>query len=670
MRLQTSRHFLILLLLAGGLMGGPCAAQNHIQNMQYNSELAGWAWEESGGATCSLDEQHHWGRACVRLTSRGGPAKFTKRMTGLTAGKTYYAYFWCTGAGVGAGSALEVGAMGRAALPLGIYGWRCVELGFVADAAAVDVSVEVRGKAAALWADDFYVTDRRRVNAGAVGVRADTGADVTAALQAAINAHPFLSLPAGVYRLSAPVRLPLGAMLWGDGAVLQETDAGDKAHLLESIGTAKAYAGDAEVDGVQFVGIARKYQYGVYLAKARNVLVQGCSTRYCALVDAEALKGYKQVASEDDLNRNIVISSNDVEATPEDKGAAEGILLRYTADARIDGNTVNFFNQGIEWWGGDSAFEQDGALANPRWARRIKVTGNTVTNSGGGGIWGSMGQDVRVAGNRVRGCDDVGIDFEGCLDSVAEANTVADARNGGLSVFFVTKGITFRGNTVSTSRADWPLFRAYNSSLDPTFGTGRLVGMGCLLDGNTFLCTAGIGLIDDHNGPDALTFRGNTLSNVRLNISHVGTGLNSLAPAVIGNTLTFRTDAPDFFAGINIFSSMGDPVVTGNTVTYAGAAGATKTGIQVQTRPDLSSSIRVDGNTVRGFGLSDISVFCYPGGKNTATISGNRVAGGKIVAGPPGAVTARAKGNTDAGGAAVPVRAAGETERPENVILP
>ena len=538
-----------MLLLAGLLMVGPCAAQNCVRNGGFEAGLSGWEWKAGARATCALDStQHHWGASCVRLSSRGGTGRPTRRVTGLTAGKTYYVYFWCTGAGVGAGSALEVGARDRAALPVGMYGWRCVELGFVAGTAAVDVSVRVQGKAAALWLDDFYVTDRRRVGAGAVGVRADTGADVSAALQAAIDAHPFLMLPAGVYRLSRPVRLPLGAMLWGDGAVLQKTDAGDKANLLECIGTATAYAGDAEVDGVQFVGARRKYQYGIYLARARNVLVQNCSARYCALVDAEALTGYKQVDSESDLNRNIVISSNDVEATAEDMGAAEAILLRYTADARVSGNTVNFFSQGIEWWGGDSAFGQDGAFANPRWARRIRVTGNTVTNSGGGGIWGSMGQDVTVSGNRVLRCNDVGIDFEGCLDSVAEANTVEDAHNGGLSVFFVARGITFSHNDVRTSRADWPIFRAYNSSLDPTFGAGKLAGMGCLLEGNAF-------------------------SNVRLNISHVGTGLNSLAPTVIANTLAFQTDVPDFFAGINIFSSMGDPVVTGNTVIYRGAAG-------------------------------------------------------------------------------------------------
>ena len=233
----------------------------------------------------------------------------------------------------------------------------------------------------------------------------------------------------------------------------------------------------------------------------------------------------------------------------------------------------------------------DGGYANPRWARRIQVYGNNVKNSAGGGIWGSMGQNVTVSHNQATTALDVGIDLEGCLDSTADSNTVSDGHNGALAIFVVTKNVTFSYNTVSTSNAGWPLFRVYNSSLDPTYGTGSRTNMGSTLRNNTFSCSSGIDSIDDHNGPAVLTLTGNHLTNVQIAITSGldgngnPTGFNGVGANITGNTLLFSTDVSYAFAGIDSFYYFGNATVSQNSVTYSGTTKGNKTGIRVRMLP-------------------------------------------------------------------------------------
>jgi len=88
--------------------------------------------------------------------------------------------------------------------------------------------------------------------------------------------------------------------------------------------------------------------------------------------------------------------------------------------------------------------------------RRILVEGNTVINPdprGGsaGGIWFSCVQDCRVIGNHVENYGDVGIDFEGSRNGLADSNVLID-NNKNLALYGNCRNITFSNNTVTMTR--------------------------------------------------------------------------------------------------------------------------------------------------------------------------------------------------------------------------
>jgi hypothetical protein len=45
-------------------------------------------------------------------------------------------------------------------------------------------------------------------------------------------------------------------------------------------------------------------------------------------------------------------------------GAA--ILLSYVTGARVEGNLISDYDQGIQWWGGDSDSARSGRIGNPK----------------------------------------------------------------------------------------------------------------------------------------------------------------------------------------------------------------------------------------------------------------------------------------------------------------
>lgn len=65
----------------------------------------------------------------------------------------------------------------------------------------------------------------------------------------------------------------------------------------------------------------------------------------------------------------------------------------------------------------------------------------TVGNNGGG-IWSSIDTNLLVIGNTVFDCADVGIDFEGGTGCISRANIVGRCKNGELTFFATSTGIT------------------------------------------------------------------------------------------------------------------------------------------------------------------------------------------------------------------------------------
>ncbi len=159
--------------------------------------------------------------------------------------------------------------------------------------------------------------------------------------------------------------------------------------------------------------------------------------------------------------------------------------------------------------------------------KRVLIEGNEVTAPPGpftaGGIFLGYAQDCRVIGNHVEGYGDVGIDFEGGRNLLADSNTLVN--NGkNLALYGNNKNVTFSNNTVYLTAdrrgKDSPFFvNSYSNGYDPPIVDLRNTEI--LLVGNTFCAN-----IDAYEKPWAgaivlgtakrIYFRNNTFVNAHV----------------------------------------------------------------------------------------------------------------------------------------------------------
>ncbi len=98
--------------------------------------------------------------------------------------------------------------------------------------------------------------------------------------------------------------------------------------------------------------------------------------------------------------------------------------------------------------------------------KRILIQGNNVdsgtTKPTAGGIWVSCVQECRIIGNHIEDYQDVGIDFEGSRNCIADSNVLID-NNKGLALFGNCKNITFSNNSVYMTRDNEPSVGFFNT---------------------------------------------------------------------------------------------------------------------------------------------------------------------------------------------------------------
>ena len=188
------------------------------------------------------------------------------------------------------------------------------------------------------------------------------------------------------------------------------------------------------------------------------------------------------------------------------------VYINYTDGWKVTQSSFTRYHQGVRWWGGDSDTRRDGALANVRKCRNGLVSEVQSSYIHGGGIWGSMGEDITVQHCQVSHCQDVGIDFEGCFRSKAINNYVAECKNGNLAVFFFNKDITFTNNQSVQSNPNYRHACIYNASQRQD--NGKVV-----FDQNTFSSTQGVGKIEQRGPSRQIIFTQNSLQNVVVNFS-------------------------------------------------------------------------------------------------------------------------------------------------------
>jgi hypothetical protein len=440
----------------------------------------------------------------------------------------------------------------------------------------------------------YLAIHNNRINVkwfGAIGDNTnDDGPAITNALAASVGRT--LVFPKGVYRVFQVV-VPSGTTIEGQAGA-------EMAHVGGYCFIFQVKTG-LTISGLRFRGT--NTQIAVFAGKSSNITIKNCSAE-CRLFAGE-LHSYTGVVSETDYNRNVRILNNDCVGTDPLIGDA-AIYFIYCDGAIAKNNTVKNYAHGIAWWGGGAGPTDNGDLANERKTKNIKIINNTVSNiggnnTGGGGIWGSMGKNVIVSGNNISNCEDVGIDFEGTFNGVAVGNTVTDCIKGCLATFFWNQEITFANNIVQVTNSNYPVWRNYNVSQEGSKSNNIQI------TNNQFLSTGtAVGLFDCQGGSCSdLKVIGNKFKNVYISIDAANMG----AVTIEDNEILVTIQANNR-AGISVVGIVGEKEllrIEGNKVESKASQPVGSTGIFVNHNHFNSPQISVIKNNICYGFLEDIT---------------------------------------------------------------
>ena len=458
------------------------------------------------------------------------------------------------------------------------------------------------GMLASASSDGYRLGKTAKIRLVAPGGRHE---DATSALQAAIDAaarqqRPLI-LENGIYRLRAgAVTLRSGLwMIGAPGATLQVEDGAADSAILSG-----GHLKDVRIQGVTFLAPSDRIWALDFFACA-NVHVAQNAAKSCSLIRFSAGPGmsYDRV-TEVDCCTNIHVVDNILDGPPL-REAVGGIFLSSVLGAEVLRNRIRRHGHGIWWWGGDSGrIPGEGSIAAPRWVRDVQIEGNDIADisskapSSGGGIWGSKGERVRVLQNTVANCDDLEIDFEGCVDCEAVGNRViSSTSNASLAVFFYSSGIRFARNRVIRNNGG-RVFAIFNSSQQFT-ETGS-----CVLEENDFESRRKIGVLGATSAFLAFAFRQNRLQNVRIERSEYSVPTQEY----IANRLSFTIASPEPFdalyskAGGSLPGHHTKNVVVDNIVTSSTAQPPDSRAIVVEDSDfNQDSAVEVKANETAGF---------------------------------------------------------------------
>jgi parallel beta-helix repeat protein len=154
----------------------------------------------------------------------------------------------------------------------------------------------------------------------------------------------------------------------------------------------------------------------------------------------------------------------------------QGVQAVFSSRGLFRSCSVDTARHGIQLWGGDAADTSVDTTIHS-----VVVTDCDVRYVHGG-IWAARGHNVTIVNNVVETCFDVGIDFEGSTHCAAEGNTVSNAREAALAVFYRSSDCTFRGNKITQGPKMGPGFKAFGS------GVSRRI----TVQGNNFVVAHGV----------------------------------------------------------------------------------------------------------------------------------------------------------------------------------
>jgi len=348
----------------------------------------------------------------------------------------------------------------------------------------------------------------RPENWGAFG---DGVRDDTKALQSAMdNAHGKTVLLTGKsYRVSGDksgiLKIPSsGIRLRGNGQRPVISCVTDDAYILKGDSVH-----DVEISRIGFAGPnAGTVGIGITGASSK-IRISECTARYCGLYHGTSTADTYANVNKKNSPVGVQIQNCTGTGSPKGSNGVAFIAIDFHSDVLIAGCHATSYQHGIVWWGGDSAVNANGAPGAERKTSRITIKDCHISNMDGGGIWGSMGRNIKVVNCVVDRCGDVGFDAEGCQEVTFRGGKVSNCANGCLTTFWGARNIVFENINVELSGAHKLAFRSYNATLQATFAESVSIL------GGSITCKDGIGWLDQANGPlDSFVMRGTKLTNV------------------------------------------------------------------------------------------------------------------------------------------------------------
>jgi hypothetical protein len=326
---------------------------------------------------------------------------------------------------------------------------------------------------------------------------------------------------------------------WAGGGrlVTNQTGTGNNGAFVTG-----ARAQGVVLDGIEFES-PNNTVTAVRILSSSDIEIRGCRFYETTILGAnnnDILYAHVDTSANGNVCRDIRVIGNYATRVQTDASPHAAILPLYTVGGVIANNRIVGHHQGVQFWGGNANPGANGVRANERKCSDIAITGNVVTGSVEGGIWGSMGKRITITGNVVNGAGDVAIDFEGCTNCVASGNTVTGAQNHALTTFFQCDDIVFSGNTCTTTVMNGGMARVVNGSGMPDVRNVKFIG-------NTFDCLNGTGSVLIETS-ETVTFAGNDCRNVAI-ITRVN---NQFHTIIRDNTLFFDRVAVTAFQAMDL----------------------------------------------------------------------------------------------------------------------
>lgn len=515
------------------------------------------------------------------------------------------------------------------------------------------------------------------------GAKGDGRTDDSKAVQAAVDSAKHVHFPEGIYRFDAPVMLhsnshlmgagPASRIVWSDAPYALIAEGGGEYAFFD-------FLHDISVENLAFEHAtspdASNRIFGIYAANVRGfavrrnvfisagglllahqVLKRGINSRDndSITVDPAVAAGFSATDT-NDLNEDVEFIGNTVIG---DRYYMQGLRLNFVKRGVVSDNILKYAN--ISWWGGGAKRMAGGDPRHLRRVRDIRIF-NNYASFANGGIYGNNGDNIVITNNTCENIVDTGIDLEGCSNCLVENNTVRDCGNFCYSIFYASINNVFRHNIgIQTGAA-----RGLNRRLGTTdyganpgdilfaWRTGGFsdleTGVDAVVEDNTFEWRGPEGRGRISPGPmTSLTFRNNTLLNVRANLVGRATG-----PVIIeGNRLTFDKQVsgeaePLLAAG----KRSGAPLrIQGNKLDIRAKQPPGTVGLQVNL--SKSTEAHVLGNEIVNSSTSPLSAdieLQAAGLGNTLECAENVVSGRIVSTSEARKLTVRASGNRLANG--------------------